>query len=162
MAVNDESRREAKERFDYARFDYPFKNESLHVHAMGEAAARKAKRAAKRHAAEMPSVPKGKGLGYVLSEEFQQQVLEARGKTWRRKAQRDLDRARIHHKKATLASQRAEARMAKWTREIRTLEKKARMSDAEVEQVRQRAATAGRSVTSSGIAREIARAGAAK
>ena len=90
----------------------------------------------------LPPVPKGVGLGYVLSEEYQQAVLEARGKKWRAVAERDLRRARLMHKKAATAAKRAETRMRKWTIEIRAQEKRAAMTDAEVEQVRQRAATA--------------------
>lgn len=95
-----------------------------------------------KHDAALPPVPKHLGLGHVLTDEYQQLVMQARGKKWRAVAARDLRRARLLHKKAATAAKRAETRMRKWTTEIRALEKKARMSDAEVEQVRQRAATA--------------------
>lgn len=96
----------------------------------------------RRKEPSLPPVPKRLGLGHVLTEEYQQQVLVRRGEEWRAAATKQLDKARQRHRDAAEKAKRAEKKMREWTVKIRALEKKARMTDEQVEQVRQRAATA--------------------
>jgi hypothetical protein len=96
----------------------------------------------RRKEPSLPPVPKGLGLGHVLSEEYQAQIIATRGQQWRDDAAKALAKALKWRKEAVEKQRRAEKKIAEWNIEIRALAKRTKMDDAQVEAVRQRAAKA--------------------
>lgn len=96
----------------------------------------------KRKEPDMPLLDPKLGLGQVLSEDYQRKVVMQRGVEWRETAMKKLAKAKEHHREWATKTRRAERQMRKWTKTIRDLDKRSKMTDEQVEKVRQRAATA--------------------
>lgn len=124
------------------------------------AALRRAKQRAKR-AAALPPVPKGLGIGHVLSEDYAKQVMQRAVDNARTKANNEYAHALEKQKEWLAESERIEKLCRKWTKEVRRLKTRVGWSDAQFAEERRRMARAAqvsavkkRLVKSAGITKE--------
>jgi len=90
----------------------------------------------------LPPVPPGKGLGYVLSEEYQAQVRQQRGKDARAKATKALAAAEAKIKQWKTEEKRARNLVRKWEKVARRQRQRSHWADEQFEQERERVAKA--------------------
>lgn len=88
----------------------------------------------------LPPVPPGKGLGYVLSDEYQAQVRQQRGNDGRVKAAKALTAAQEKIKQWKSEEKRARNRVRKWEKIARRQEQISQWIDEKFESERARSA----------------------
>jgi len=93
----------------------------------------------KRDDRALPPVPAGKGLGYVLSEEYQQQSKALRGQRGRARAAKELAAAEARQKEWLQESKRIENLCRKWTKKVRRLKARSTWTDEQFELERETA-----------------------
>lgn len=96
----------------------------------------------KRKADTMPPVPRGLGLGHVLTEEYQSKVVANAVATARAKAEKEYREARDKQKEWTAEAKRTANLRRKWDKEVRRLERRIAMTDEEFAAERLRLARA--------------------
>lgn len=95
-------------------------------------------RAKRKREPSMPPVPPGRGLGYVLSDEYQAQVKQQRGQEGRAKATKALAAAEEKIKQWKSEEKRARNLVRKWEKIARRSRQLSHRSDDFFEQERQR------------------------
>jgi len=97
----------------------------------------------KKPATAIP-IPKGVGLGYVLSEEYQAQLLAQRGAAGRAKSTNELDKIRGKLKEWRSEQKRIGNLVKKWEKLERRHESRSTWTDAQFAEERQRAEKAAK------------------
>lgn len=115
----------------------------------------------RRKRSDLPPVQKGLGIGHVLTEQYQQQVVQRAVATARAKAEKEYAAAQAKQKEWLTVSKRIENLCRKWTKEVRRLKKRVAMTDEQFAAERLRMARAAqvsavrkRLVKSAGITKE--------
>lgn len=96
----------------------------------------------RKRKAAAPKVPPHLGIGHVLTAEYQAQLVAHRGAQARQRAARALAKAKAKQQLWLREARRIETLCRKWTRQVRRLEARVALTDAQFEEERQRAAKA--------------------
>lgn len=103
-------------------------------------ALRRAKRLEKAH--HLPPIPKGLGIGHVLSEQYQQAVVQRAVATARAKADKEYAAALDKQKEWATESKRIANLCRKWNKEVRRLKRRVAMTEEQFAAERMRMAVA--------------------